>query len=205
MLREQPPKSRHTSTEFRILFGSLELFHKSAPGLFPNEHLFTCAVFVAPDAELRCRRVKLSTKVTVPTAKWDNANQRIKTGTSKDLIAKQTELDNSIKAIVNLHNQLVVLDGLEFTVDSLRDGVKRMRQGKVGVAAVVDWRMALPASTAARMAVTRNVCMPAMISRASSAKSTHRCLTAIWKTKEGPRPSHAMRISDFSSLHDGLH
>lgn len=27
MLREQPPKSRHTSTEFRILFGSLELFH----------------------------------------------------------------------------------------------------------------------------------------------------------------------------------
>ena len=80
------------------------------------------------------RRVKLSTKVTVPTAKWDNANQRIKTGTSKDLIAKQSELDNAVKAIVNLHNQLVVLDGLELTVDSLRDGVKRMREGKQGVA-----------------------------------------------------------------------
>jgi len=80
------------------------------------------------------RRVKLSTKVTVPTAKWDNANQRIKTGTSEDLIAKQSELDNAVKAIVNLHNQLVVMDGLELTVDSLRDGVKRMREGKQGVA-----------------------------------------------------------------------
>ena len=80
------------------------------------------------------RRVKLSTQVTVPTAAWDHVNQRIKTGTSKDLITKQSELDNAVLAIVNLHNQLVVLDGLELTVESLRDGVKRMRDGKVRVA-----------------------------------------------------------------------
>ena len=72
--------------------------------------------------------------ISIPTAAWDKTNQRIKTGTSKNLIALQSDLDNAITAIVNLHNQLVVNDGVELSVEAMRDGVKRMKEGKVGVA-----------------------------------------------------------------------
>ena len=72
--------------------------------------------------------------ISIPTASWDKTNQRIKTGTSKNLIALQKDLDNAITAIVNLHNQLVVNDGVELSVEAMRDGVKRMKEGKVGVA-----------------------------------------------------------------------
>lgn len=80
------------------------------------------------------RRFKTGTGVTVPTKAWDKANQRIKTGTSKNLIALQSELDNSVQAIVNLHNQLVVNDGVELSVEAMREGVRRMKEGKQGVA-----------------------------------------------------------------------
>lgn len=80
------------------------------------------------------QRLKIGLGVTVPTRVWDKDNQRIKTGTSKELIALQTELDNSVQAIINLHNQLVVNDGVELSVEAMRDGVKRMKEGKQGVA-----------------------------------------------------------------------
>ena len=80
------------------------------------------------------RRFVVGLGVTIPTKAWDKANQRIKTGTSKNLITLQSELDNAITAIVNLHNQLVINDGVELSVDSMRKAVKRMKDGKVGVA-----------------------------------------------------------------------
>ena len=80
------------------------------------------------------RRFIVGLGVTIPTKSWDKGNQRIKTGTSKNLIALQSELDNAVQAIVNLHNQLIVNDNVELSVDSMRDGIKRMKEGKVGVA-----------------------------------------------------------------------
>ena len=80
------------------------------------------------------RRFKTGLGVNVPTKAWDKSSQRLKTGTSKDLIALQSEIDNAVQAIVHLHNQLVVNDGVELSVESMRDGVKRMRDGKAGVA-----------------------------------------------------------------------
>jgi integrase len=43
-------------------------------------------------------------------------------------------LDNAVQAIVNLHNRLIVNDNVELSVDSMRDGIKRIKEGKVGVA-----------------------------------------------------------------------
>ena len=80
------------------------------------------------------RRFVVGLGVTIPTKSWDKTSQRLKAGTSKDLIALQSEIDNAVQAIVNLHNQLVVNDGVELSVEAMRDGVKRMRDGKVGVA-----------------------------------------------------------------------
>lgn len=80
------------------------------------------------------KRVKIGTGVTVTVKDWDSKRQRINTRRDKTLIALQNELDNTVQAIVNLHDQLVVNDGVELTADALRDGVKRMRDGKVGVA-----------------------------------------------------------------------
>ena len=80
------------------------------------------------------RRFIVGLGVTIPTKSWDKGNQRIKTGTSKNLIALQSELDNAVQAIVNLHNQLIVNDNVELSVDSMRDGIKRIKEGKVGVA-----------------------------------------------------------------------
>ena len=37
-------------------------------------------------------------------------------------------------AIDNLHNQLVVNDGVELSVEAMREGVKRTKEGKQGVA-----------------------------------------------------------------------
>ena len=80
------------------------------------------------------RRFVVGLGVTIPTKAWDKANQRIKTGTSKNLIALQNELDNAVTAIENLHNQLVVNDGVELSVEAMREGVKRTKEGKQGVA-----------------------------------------------------------------------
>jgi integrase len=85
-------------------------------------------------AYINQRRFKTGLGVAVPTASWDKANQRIKTGKSKNLIALQNELDNAVTAIENLHNQLVVNDGVELSVEAMREGVKRMKEGKQGVA-----------------------------------------------------------------------
>ena len=68
------------------------------------------------------RRFVVGLGVTIPTKSWDKTNQRIKTGTSKNLIALQRELDNAVQSIVNLHDQLVVLDGVELSVEAMRDG-----------------------------------------------------------------------------------
>lgn len=80
------------------------------------------------------RRFVVGLGVTIPTKSWDKTNQRVNTGSSKNLIAVQRELDNAVQSIVNLHDQLVVNDGVELTVESLREGVKRMKAGKQGVA-----------------------------------------------------------------------
>ena len=80
------------------------------------------------------RRFVVGLGVTIPTKAWDKANQRIKMGKFKSLITLQSELDNAVMAIVNLHNQLVINDGVELSVDSMRKAVKRMKDGKVGVA-----------------------------------------------------------------------
>ena len=84
-------------------------------------------------ASVRGQRVKIGTGVSVPTKSWNKSRQRLEAQT-QDLITLQTELDNAVQAIVNLHNQLVVNDGVELTADALRYGIKRMRDGKAGVA-----------------------------------------------------------------------
>ena len=81
------------------------------------------------------RRFKTGLGITVPTKAWDKANQRIKTGTSKNLIVLQSELDAAVGLIVNLHNQLVVMDDVELSVETMREGVKRLKAGKDGVTA----------------------------------------------------------------------
>lgn len=86
-------------------------------------------------AYINKQRLKVGLGVTVPTRVWDKDNQRIKTGTSKDLIALQTELDNSVQAIINLHNQLVVNDGVELSIEAMKEGMKRLKDGKVGASA----------------------------------------------------------------------
>ena len=85
-------------------------------------------------ASVRGERVKIGTGVTVPTKRWNKTRQCLNTGTDQDLNTLQLELTNAVQAIVNLHNQLVVNDGVELTADALRDGVKRMRDKKVAVA-----------------------------------------------------------------------
>ena len=45
------------------------------------------------------RRLKTGLGVTIPTKSWDKGNQRIRTGTSKNLIALQSELDNAVQAM----------------------------------------------------------------------------------------------------------
>ncbi len=79
------------------------------------------------------RRVVLGTGVSVDPKEWDKKRQRLKAN-NKDLAALQTELDNAVQAIVNAANQLTVLDGVELTPESLRDAVKRMKDGRSGVA-----------------------------------------------------------------------
>lgn len=96
----------------------------------PNDETTTVILIAFVDQ----RRLKTGLGVTIPTKSWDKGNQRIKTGTSKNLIALQSELDNAVQAIVNLHNQLIVNDNVELSVDAMRDGIKRMKEGKVGVA-----------------------------------------------------------------------
>lgn len=79
------------------------------------------------------RRTVLGLGVTVPMKSWDKKNQRLKANT-KDLVALQSEIDNAVQAIINAANQLTVLDGVELTPESLRDAVKRMKDGRAGVA-----------------------------------------------------------------------
>ena len=79
------------------------------------------------------RKTVIGTGVTVPTKSWNKKTQRLRTNTA-ELIALQSELDNAVQAIVNAANQLTVLDGVELTPESLRDAVKRMKDGRSGVA-----------------------------------------------------------------------
>ena len=79
------------------------------------------------------RKTVVGTGVTIPTKYWDKKNQRLKTPTD-ELLALQSELNNSVQAIVNAANQLTILDGVELTPESLKDAVNRVKDGKEGVA-----------------------------------------------------------------------
>ena len=59
---------------------------------------------------------------------WNKKTQRLRTNTA-ELIVLQSELDNAVQAIVNAANQLTVLTA-ELTPESLRDAVKRMKDGR---------------------------------------------------------------------------
>lgn len=78
--------------------------------------------------------MKIGLGISVPINVWDIKNQKIKSGNNKDLVVLQNELDNSVKAIVNLYNQMTIVQELDVTVLSFKDAVKRMKDGKLGVA-----------------------------------------------------------------------
>lgn len=79
------------------------------------------------------RRVKIGLGVNIPTKSWNKKSQRLRANFER-AEETQLELDNAVQAIVNAATQLSVLDGVELTPESLKDAVKRMRDGRSGVA-----------------------------------------------------------------------
>lgn len=78
------------------------------------------------------RRLVLGTGVSVDPKEWDKKRQRLKADDHNT--ADQDKVDEAVRNIVNAANQLTVLDGVELTADTLRDAVKRKKDGKQGVA-----------------------------------------------------------------------
>ena len=70
--------------------------------------------------------------VSVPTEAWDKKNKRIKPLNNR-LIALQSELDNAVQALVNIHNKLTVIDEIEVTPENFKDAVRRLKEGKEGI------------------------------------------------------------------------
>lgn len=81
-------------------------------------------------AYINKRRLVVGLGTVVPTDKWDKNKQCLRTGTDQGLMAKQKTLTETVEGIVNLHNQLVIADGVELSVESMREGIKRLKEEK---------------------------------------------------------------------------
>ena len=80
------------------------------------------------------QRFRASLGLSVPVHSWDRKKQQIKTNGANDLIALQDELNISVNSIVSLHTQLTVSPDIDLTLHAFKDAVKRMKEGKAGVA-----------------------------------------------------------------------
>ena len=80
------------------------------------------------------KRIRESLGLSVPVHSWDRKKQQIKIQGNKDLIALQSKLNNRVNALVSLHTQLTVSHDVDLTPHAFKDAVKRMKEGKAGVA-----------------------------------------------------------------------